>query len=80
MYDMMDAEYFVACLYFIVIVIVMNFWLLNLFVAVINEMFAKIREDTQHSAFTTSKYGRKEWIECELTMDHHYSTFLFVIK
>ncbi|KAI8331328.1 Ion transport protein-domain-containing protein [Chlamydoabsidia padenii] len=55
MYDMMDAEYFVACLYFIVIVIVMNFWLLNLFVAVINEMFAKIREDNQHSAFTTSK-------------------------
>ncbi|CAO3597764.1 unnamed protein product [Absidia cylindrospora] len=55
MYDMMDAEYFVACLYFIVIVIVMNFWLLNLFVAVINEMFAKIREDSQHSAFTTSK-------------------------
>ncbi|KAI8096858.1 Ion transport protein-domain-containing protein [Halteromyces radiatus] len=55
MYDMMDAEYFVACLYFIVIVIVMNFWLLNLFVAVINEMFAKVREDSQHSAFTTSK-------------------------
>lgn len=60
MYDMMDAEYFVACLYFIVIVIVMNFWLLNLFVAVINEMFAKIREDTQHSAFTTSKYEREK--------------------
>ncbi|KAG0186357.1 calcium channel protein [Apophysomyces sp. BC1034] len=54
MYDMMDAEYFVACLYFIIIVIVLNFWLINLFVAVINEMFAKVREDSQHSAFTTS--------------------------
>ncbi|KAI9323588.1 Ion transport protein-domain-containing protein [Dichotomocladium elegans] len=55
MYDMMDAEYFIVCLYFIVIVIVMNFWLINLFVAVINEMFAKVREDSNHSAFTTSK-------------------------
>lgn len=56
MYDMMDAEYFVACLYFIIIVIVLNFWLINLFVAVINEMFAKVREDSQHSAFTTATY------------------------
>ncbi|KAI9303230.1 Ion transport protein-domain-containing protein [Cunninghamella echinulata] len=54
MYDMMDAEYYVACLYFIVIVIVMNFWLLNLFIGVICEMFAKVREDTKHSAFTSS--------------------------
>ncbi|KAI9485974.1 MAG: Ion transport protein-domain-containing protein [Benjaminiella poitrasii] len=55
MYDMMDAEYFVASLYFVVIVIVMNFWLINLFIAVITEMFAKVREDSQHSAFTSSK-------------------------
>ncbi|KAI7862921.1 Ion transport protein-domain-containing protein [Spinellus fusiger] len=55
MYDMMDAEYYFACLYFIFLVIVMNFWLINLFVAVINEMFAKVREDSKHSAFTTSK-------------------------
>ncbi|KAI9318189.1 Ion transport protein-domain-containing protein [Dichotomocladium elegans] len=55
MYDMMDAEYGVACLYFIAIVIVMNFWLINLFVAVINETFAKIRQDTHHSAFSVSK-------------------------
>ena len=54
MYDMMDAEYFVASLYFIIIVIVMNFWLINLFIAVITEMFAKVREDSQHSAFTNS--------------------------
>ncbi|ORX60316.1 hypothetical protein DM01DRAFT_1332475 [Hesseltinella vesiculosa] len=55
MYLMMDAEYFLACVYFIVIVVVMNYWLVNLFVAVINEMFAKVREDSQHSAFTMSK-------------------------
>lgn len=54
MYDMMDAEYFVACAYFTIIVIVMNFWLINLFIAVITEMFAKVREDSQHSAFTGS--------------------------
>lgn len=55
MYDMMDAEYFVVSLYFTVIVIIMNYWLINLFVAVINEMFAKVREDSQHSAFTASR-------------------------
>lgn len=55
MYDMCDAEYLVASLYFIVIVITMNFWLINLFVAVINEMFAKVREDSNHSAFTSSR-------------------------
>ena len=55
MYNMMDAEYFIVCLYFIVSVIIMNYWLINLFVAVINEMFAKVREDSQHSAFTSSR-------------------------
>lgn len=55
MYDMMDAEYFIVSLYFTIIVIIMNYWLINLFVAVINEMFAKVREDSQHSAFTASR-------------------------
>lgn len=55
MYDMMDAEYFIACLYFVIIVIILNYWLINLFVAVINEMFAKVREDSKHSAFTASR-------------------------
>ncbi|KAI9271516.1 Ion transport protein-domain-containing protein [Phascolomyces articulosus] len=53
MYNMMDAEYFIVCLYFIISVVIMNYWLINLFVAVINEMFAKVREDSQHSAFTS---------------------------
>ncbi|KAL1918646.1 uncharacterized protein VTP21DRAFT_2668 [Calcarisporiella thermophila] len=56
MYDIMDSEFGWACIYFIIIVIVMNFWLINLFVAVITEMFAKIRQDTSHSAFTSLKH------------------------
>ncbi|RUS24573.1 hypothetical protein BC938DRAFT_473379 [Jimgerdemannia flammicorona] len=55
MYDIMDAEYSFTCIYFIVIVVVMNFWLINLFIAVITEMFAKIREDSEGSAFTTAR-------------------------
>lgn len=56
MYDMMDAEYVFASIYFIVIVFIMNFWLMNLFVAVINEMFAKVRQESKRSAFTTTRY------------------------
>ncbi|CAJ0872395.1 14252_t:CDS:2, partial [Entrophospora sp. SA101] len=55
MYSTMDSEYGISCLYFIVAVIILNFWLVNLFVAVITKMFAKIRDDTSHSAFTLSK-------------------------
>lgn len=56
MYDMMDAEYVFASIYFILIVFIMNFWLMNLFVAVINEMFAKVRQESKRSAFTTTRY------------------------
>jgi hypothetical protein len=55
MYNTMDSDYSWAWLFFIVVVIVLNFWLINLFVAVITSMFAKIREDSLHSAFTLSK-------------------------
>nr|CAG8520308.1 3794_t:CDS:10 [Entrophospora candida] len=55
MYSTMDSEYGISCLYFIVAVIILNYWLVNLFVAVITKMFAKIRDDTSHSAFTLSK-------------------------
>jgi hypothetical protein len=37
MYAMMDADFFGACMFFIVCVIVLNFWLINLFVAVIGK-------------------------------------------
>ncbi|KAG0370046.1 calcium channel protein, partial [Gamsiella multidivaricata] len=52
MYSIMDAEYAWSAIYFVLVVLVMNFWILNLFVAVINEMFAKIRDDSaNNSAF-----------------------------
>ncbi|KAL1742981.1 Ion transport protein-domain-containing protein [Schizophyllum fasciatum] len=51
MYNMVDSEYFVSCFFFIICVIVMNFWLINLFVAVITNTFAAIRKETSHSAF-----------------------------
>uniref|UniRef100_D8Q6Y7 Calcium-channel protein CCH1 n=1 Tax=Schizophyllum commune (strain H4-8 / FGSC 9210) TaxID=578458 RepID=D8Q6Y7_SCHCM len=51
MYNMIDSEYFVSCFFFIICVIVLNFWLINLFVAVITNTFAAIRKETKHSAF-----------------------------
>ncbi|KAI0791303.1 Ion transport protein-domain-containing protein [Abortiporus biennis] len=51
MYQMMDSEFFVSCFFFIVCIIVLNFWLINLFVAVITNTFSAIRKDTQRSAF-----------------------------
>ncbi len=51
MYNMMDAEFFVSCLFFIVCIVILNFWLINLLVAVITNTFAAIRADTKKSAF-----------------------------
>ncbi|KAJ4481205.1 Ion transport protein-domain-containing protein [Lentinula aciculospora] len=51
MYNIIDSEYFVSSLFFIVCVIVLNFWLINLFVAVITNTFSAIRSETQKSAF-----------------------------
>ena len=51
MYQMMDAEFFVSCFFYIVCIIVLNFWLINLFVAVITNTFSAIRKDTHKSAF-----------------------------
>lgn len=51
MYDMMDSEFFISCFFFIVCIIVLNFWLINLFVAVITNTFTAIRKDTNKSAF-----------------------------
>ncbi|KAF9324648.1 calcium channel protein [Podila minutissima] len=60
MYSTMDAEYGWSSIYFVLVILVMNFWILNLFIAVINEMFAKIRDDsTQNSAFTSDKTDTK---------------------
>ncbi|TFK68921.1 hypothetical protein BDN72DRAFT_646515 [Pluteus cervinus] len=51
MYSMIDSEFFVSCFFFIICVVVLNFWLINLFVAVITNTFAAIRSETQKSAF-----------------------------
>ncbi|KAH7056641.1 Ion transport protein-domain-containing protein [Linnemannia elongata] len=63
MYHIMDAEYAWSAVYFVLVVLVMNFWILNLFVAVINEMFAKIRDDSaNNSAFSSEKSESKNQI------------------
>lgn len=51
MYSSMEAEFFASCLYFIVAVIVLNFWLINLLTAVVVNTFKDIRAQTKHSAF-----------------------------
>ncbi|KAF5341523.1 hypothetical protein D9758_012561 [Tetrapyrgos nigripes] len=51
MYSMIDAEFFISSLFFIICVIVLNFWLINLFVAVITNTFSAIRSETKKSAF-----------------------------
>ncbi|KAJ6472696.1 Ion transport protein-domain-containing protein [Mycena vitilis] len=51
MYGIIDSEYFVSSLFFILCVVVLNFWLINLFVAVITNTFSAIRAETKKSAF-----------------------------
>ena len=48
---MIDAEYAVSSLFFIVCLVLLNFWLMNIFVAVIINTFGNIREETKSSAF-----------------------------
>lgn len=55
MYNMIDADYFVSCVYFIIGIILLNFWLANLFVAVITNSFATLTARTQRSAFADQK-------------------------
>ena len=47
MYSMMDSEFFSSCLYFIVAVIILNFWFLNLLTAVVVNTFKDIRAETK---------------------------------
>ncbi|KAJ7085572.1 Ion transport protein-domain-containing protein [Mycena epipterygia] len=50
-YATIDSEHFVSCIFFIICVVVLNFWLINLFVAVITNTFSAIRAETRKSAF-----------------------------
>ncbi|KAH7886746.1 Ion transport protein-domain-containing protein, partial [Phlebopus sp. FC_14] len=57
MYSIMDSEYFISCLFFITGILVLNFWLINLLVAVITNTFSAIRSDTRRSAFGAAPLG-----------------------
>ncbi|SJL12372.1 uncharacterized protein ARMOST_15798 [Armillaria ostoyae] len=56
MYSMIDSEFFISCLFFIICIIILNFWLANLFVAVITNTFSAIRKETKTSAFGAGTY------------------------
>lgn len=51
MYMAMDSDYFSSSLFFLAAVIVINFWLINLLVAVVVNTFKDIRAETKKSAF-----------------------------
>ncbi|KAJ7443485.1 hypothetical protein B0H11DRAFT_2250590 [Mycena galericulata] len=46
-----DAEYFFASIFFIICIVVLNFWIINLFVAVITNTFGVIRAQTKPRAY-----------------------------
>lgn len=72
MYSIIDAEFFVSCFFFIICILVLNFWLINLFVAVITHTFSAIRDDTQKSAF-----GAAPCVSCPLHTRVKLTTFPF---
>ncbi|KAF9647780.1 hypothetical protein BDM02DRAFT_3187683 [Thelephora ganbajun] len=51
LYSSVDSEYFLSCFFYIICVIVLNFWLISLFLAVITNSFSAIRKETRKSAF-----------------------------
>ncbi|KAH8919447.1 hypothetical protein BT69DRAFT_1246450 [Atractiella rhizophila] len=57
MFSMMDADFFASSLFFIICVIILNFWLVQLFIAVITNTFATITEETKQSAFASHQVG-----------------------
>lgn len=57
MYAIMNSEFFVSCFFFIICIVVLNFWLMNLFVAVITNTFSAIRSETKKSAFGAAPYA-----------------------
>ncbi|CED84829.1 high-affinity cell membrane calcium channel [Phaffia rhodozyma] len=51
MYQVMETDYWFACVYFILGIIIINLWFSQLFVAVIANAFSDIRSETKRSAF-----------------------------
>lgn len=64
MYQIVASEYFVSSLFFIFGVLVLNFWLFNLLVAVITNSFSAIRAGTKKSAFGAAPYVSKPLVSC----------------
>ena len=60
MYDMVDADYYTAIIFFIIGIILLNFWLANLFVAVISHSFASLSAQTERSAFAAQGFRKNQ--------------------
>ena len=72
MYQVMASEYLVASIFFIFGILVLNFWLFNLLVAVITNSFSAIRAGTKKSAFGAAPYVS--------ILSHLVDSFLFDLK
>lgn len=59
MYNMIDAESYVSVIFFIFGIILLNFWLANLFVAVISHSFASLSAQTERSAFAAERNNER---------------------
>lgn len=55
MYRFMDAENNWLSVYFVLVIFVMNFWILNLIVAVVSEALAKIKDGISNTPASKSK-------------------------
>lgn len=58
MYDLMDSENAIAVpFYFIILILIMSFTMINLFIAVIAKTFASSSESTGVGVFGSARYG-----------------------
>lgn len=51
MYNVMDTDFYGSAMFYLVAIIVLNFWLMNLLIAVVVNVFQDIRAETKRSAF-----------------------------
>ncbi|KAF9265047.1 hypothetical protein L218DRAFT_899321 [Marasmius fiardii PR-910] len=92
MYNMINSEFFFSSVFFIVCVIILNFWLINLFVAVITNTFSAIRSETKKSAFGAAALaplpddqeedfpdGRSQRKSSWLKKGYYYSNWFWVL-
>ncbi|KIM44013.1 hypothetical protein M413DRAFT_17890 [Hebeloma cylindrosporum] len=80
MYSMIDSEFFVSCFFFIAGIIILNFWLINLFVAVITNTFAAIRSETKKSAFGAAPYVLCLYNSCKASLTRSFSSLIAIDK